>query len=85
MIILNKKLSLILFVIGLFLSLFLIIDLTIDLLNKTNVESRLTSLSIILVSSIIFFYNWMFQENNREKLKRILLVSFMRLYVKFSG
>lgn len=77
MIILNKKLSLILFVIGLFLSLFLIIDLTIDLLNKTSIESRLISLSIILVSSMIFFYNWVFQENKRKKLKRILLIVFL--------
>ena len=81
MIILNKKLSLILFIVSLLLSIFLVIDLTIDLLNNLNIDSRLISLSVILVSSMIFFYNWIFQENNRSKMKRFLLTIFLIIIV----
>jgi hypothetical protein len=81
MIILNKKLSLILFVTSLLLSIFLIVDLTIDLLNNNSVNSRLISLSVILSSLMIFFYNWTFQENNKNKLKRFLLIASLIIIV----
>jgi hypothetical protein len=54
-------------------------DLTIDLLKNRIIESRLVSLSVILSSSMIFFYNWIFQEIRKSKLKRF---SFDQLYGK---
>ena len=83
--ILNKKLSFVLFALGVSISLFLIADLTIDLLKNRIIESRLVSLSVILSSSMIFFYNWIFQESRKSKLKRFSLTIFLILVVDSLG
>lgn len=81
MIILNKKLSLTFLVIGLLSSVFLIVDLTVDLFNNVGDDNRLITLSVILVSSMIFFNNWILQESYRNKLKRFMLILFLAVIV----
>ena len=63
----------------------IIADLTIDLLKNRIIESRLISLSVLLSSSMIFFYNWIFQESRKSKLKRFSLTIFLILVVDSLG